>query len=140
MALGRMHPTQREGELHVGQDGLMRNEVVALEDEPDAVVAIGVPVGTAVVSREEAPAEAYEVLMPEPTLQTDNQEDTAGGKGGNQNVISEDASAAETPVQIELQEEESEKSLIQITTTGYDYDLLAEVFSSLLNKETSPAE
>ncbi|MDD2251572.1 MAG: hypothetical protein PHQ10_01230 [Dehalococcoidales bacterium] len=96
--------------------------------------------GTAVVSREEAPAEAYEVLMPEPTLQTDNQEDTAGGKGGNQNVISEDASAAETPVQIELQEEESEKSLIQITTTGYDYDLLAEVFSSLLNKETSPAE
>ena len=43
-ALGLPHAGQRQRQLHVLQDGLVRNEVVALEHESDAVVAEGVPV------------------------------------------------------------------------------------------------
>ncbi len=39
---------QSQSELDVGEDGLMRDEVVALEDEPHAVVAVGVPITIAV--------------------------------------------------------------------------------------------
>ena len=43
-ALGLPHARERQRQLHVLQDGLVRNEIVALEHEPDAVVAEGVPV------------------------------------------------------------------------------------------------
>ena len=43
-ALGLPHARQRQCQLHVLQDGLVRNEIVALEHEPYAVVAEGVPV------------------------------------------------------------------------------------------------
>ena len=43
-ALGVANPREREGELDVLEDRLVRDEVVALEDEADAVVAVGVPV------------------------------------------------------------------------------------------------
>ncbi len=44
LALGGRDAREREGELDVLQDGLVRDEVVALEHEADAVVAVGVPV------------------------------------------------------------------------------------------------
>ena len=42
---------QRERELHVREHGLVRDEVVALEHEADAVVAVGIPVAVAVLLR-----------------------------------------------------------------------------------------
>ena len=39
---------QGECQFHIRQDGLVGNEVVALEDEADAVIAVGVPVAVAV--------------------------------------------------------------------------------------------
>ena len=48
-ALGARHARQRERQLHVGQHGLVRDEVVALEHEADAVVAVGVPVAVLVL-------------------------------------------------------------------------------------------
>ena len=38
------HACERERQLHVFQDGLVRNEVIALEHKADAVVAIGIPI------------------------------------------------------------------------------------------------
>ena len=38
------HPGEGEGQLHVLQHGLVGDEVVALEHEPDGVVPVGVPV------------------------------------------------------------------------------------------------
>ena len=43
-ALGMPHARERERQLHVFQNGLMRNEVIALEHKADAVVTIGVPI------------------------------------------------------------------------------------------------
>ena len=48
-ALGMPHARERERQLHVFQNGLMRNEVIALEHKADAVVAIGVPIAVAEV-------------------------------------------------------------------------------------------
>lgn len=42
--LGMPHARERERQLHVFQNGLMRNEVIALEHKADAVVAIGIPI------------------------------------------------------------------------------------------------
>ena len=43
----------REGQcqLNVGQDGLVRDQVVGLENEANAVVAVGVPIACFVVLR-----------------------------------------------------------------------------------------
>ena len=54
MALGTRHARKRQRQLHVGEDRLMRDEVVALEHEADAVVAIGVPVAILVLARGDA--------------------------------------------------------------------------------------
>ena len=43
-ALGSADAAERQGELHVGQDRLVRDQVVALEHKADRMVAIGVPV------------------------------------------------------------------------------------------------
>ena len=48
--LGAAHAGERERELHVGENRLVRDEVVALEDEADAVVAVGVPVAVLVLA------------------------------------------------------------------------------------------
>ena len=47
-ALGARHARKRERELDVGKDGLVGDEVVALEHEPDAVVAERVPIAVLV--------------------------------------------------------------------------------------------
>ncbi|MPM29148.1 hypothetical protein SDC9_75688 [bioreactor metagenome] len=44
LALAGRNTRQRQRELHVGQDGLVGDQVVALEDKSDPVVAIGIPV------------------------------------------------------------------------------------------------
>ena len=49
-ALGAAHAREREREFHVGEDRLVRDEVVALEHEADAVVAVGVPVAVLVLA------------------------------------------------------------------------------------------
>ena len=38
------HTRERKRQLHVFQNGLMRNEVIALEHKADAVIAIGIPI------------------------------------------------------------------------------------------------
>ena len=43
------HPGQGEGHLHIGQHRLVGDEVVALKDKADGVVAVVVPVGVLVV-------------------------------------------------------------------------------------------
>ena len=43
------HARERERQLHVFQNGLMRNEVIALEHKADAVVAVGIPIAVAEV-------------------------------------------------------------------------------------------
>ena len=53
-ALGAGDTGQGEGQLDVGQDALVRDQVVGLEDEADAVVAVGVPVARLVVLRGDA--------------------------------------------------------------------------------------
>ena len=42
--LGMPHARERKRQLHVFQNGLMRNEVIALEHKADAVVAVGIPI------------------------------------------------------------------------------------------------
>ena len=43
-ALGMAHARERKRQLNVFQDGLMWNEVIALEHKADAVVTIGIPI------------------------------------------------------------------------------------------------
>ena len=43
-ALGMPHTRERKRQLHVFQDGLMWDKVIALEHKADAVVAIGIPI------------------------------------------------------------------------------------------------
>ena len=43
-ALGMPHARERKRQLHVFQNGLMRNEVIALEHKADAIVAVGIPI------------------------------------------------------------------------------------------------
>ena len=52
--LGARDARQGQGQLDVGQDTLVRDQVVGLEDEADAVVAVGVPVAGLVVLRGDA--------------------------------------------------------------------------------------
>ena len=45
---------QGQGQLDIGQDALVRDQVVGLEDEPDAVVSVRVPVARLVILRGDA--------------------------------------------------------------------------------------
>jgi len=49
LAFGGRNTGQRQRELDIGQDGLVGDQVVALEDETDPVVAVGVPVAVLVL-------------------------------------------------------------------------------------------
>ena len=48
-ASGDTGESQRQ--LNVGQDGLVRDQVVGLENEADAVIAVGVPIAGFVILR-----------------------------------------------------------------------------------------
>ena len=53
-ALGARDARQGQGQLDVRQDALVRDQVVGLEDEADAIVAVGIPVARLVVLRRNA--------------------------------------------------------------------------------------
>ncbi len=53
-ALGMPDARERKRQLHVFQNGLMRDEVIALEHKADAVVAVGIPVAIVKVLRRNA--------------------------------------------------------------------------------------
>ena len=48
-ALSMPHARERERQLHVFQNGLMRNKVIALEHKADAIVSVGIPIAVAEV-------------------------------------------------------------------------------------------
>ena len=48
-ALGTRHAGDGQRQFHIGQDGLVGDQVVALEDEAHRVVAVGVPVAVVVL-------------------------------------------------------------------------------------------
>ena len=50
-ALALAHARERERQLHVAQHRLVRDQIIALEDEADGVVAVAVPVGVGKVLR-----------------------------------------------------------------------------------------
>ena len=62
------HARERERQLHVFQNGLMRNEVIALEHKADAVVAVGIPIAVAeVLGRNTVDQQVARIEMIEPT-------------------------------------------------------------------------
>ena len=48
-ALGMPHARERKRQFHVFQNGLMRNEVVALKHKANAIVSVGIPIAVAEV-------------------------------------------------------------------------------------------
>ena len=67
-ALGMPHARERERQLHVFQNGLMRNEVIALEHKADAVVAIGIPIAvTEVLGRNTVNQQVTGIKVVQPT-------------------------------------------------------------------------
>ena len=66
--LGMPHARERERQLHVFQNGLMRNEVIALEHKADAVVAVGIPIAIVkVFGRNTVDQQVARIEMIEPT-------------------------------------------------------------------------
>ena len=89
-ALGMLHARERERQLHVFQNGLMRNEVIALEHKADAVVAIGIPIAIVKVLGRDAVDE--QVAGIEMIKSTDNVEHRGftrarGAQNGHELVI-----------------------------------------------------
>ena len=67
-ALGMPHTCERKRQLHVFQNGLMRNEVIALEHKADAVVAVGIPIAIVkVFGRNAVDQQVARIEMIEPT-------------------------------------------------------------------------
>ena len=60
---GAGHAGKREGKLDVFQDGLVRDKVVGLEHEADAVVAVRVPIAVLVLARGHAVDEQVSVVV-----------------------------------------------------------------------------
>ena len=62
------HARERKRQLHVFQNGLMRNEVIALENKADAVVAVGIPIAIVkVLGRNTVDQQVARIEMIEPT-------------------------------------------------------------------------
>ena len=62
------HARERERQLHVFQNGLMRNEVIALEHKADAVVTVGIPIAIVkVLGRDAVDEQVTGIEMIEPT-------------------------------------------------------------------------
>ena len=67
-ALGMPHARERQRQLHIFQNGLMRNEVIALEHKADAVVAIRIPIAiTEVLGRNVIDEQIARIKVIEPT-------------------------------------------------------------------------
>ena len=62
------HARERKRQLHVFQNGLMRNEVIALEHKADAVVAVGIPIAIVkILGRNTVDQQVARIEMIEPT-------------------------------------------------------------------------
>ena len=84
------HARERQRQLNVFQNGLMRNEVIALEHKADAVVAIGIPIAIVKVLGRDAVDE--QVAGIEMIKSTDNVEHRGftrarGAQNGHELVI-----------------------------------------------------
>ncbi|MDD5605078.1 MAG: hypothetical protein PHX29_04110 [Dehalococcoidales bacterium] len=96
--------------------------------------------GTAVVCQGEAPDEAFEILMPQPAEALVNPEEEPL-QGENQDQSSNQAiSIADTAIEDAVAEETPHAPPITIVNAGYDYTLMANVFSTMLDEDTSPEE
>ena len=62
-ALGPRHARDGQGQLDVGEDGLVGDEVVALEHEADGVVAVGVPVPVSVAAGGDAVDDKFAAVV-----------------------------------------------------------------------------
>ena len=62
-ALGPRHARDGQGQLDVGEDGLVGDEVVALEHEADGVVAVGVPVPVGVAAGGDAVDDKFAAVV-----------------------------------------------------------------------------
>ena len=62
-ALSARHARDGQGQFDVGEDGLVRDEVIALEHEADGVVAVGVPVPVGVAAGGDAVDDELAVVV-----------------------------------------------------------------------------
>ena len=89
-ALGMPHARERKRQLNVFQNGLMRNEVIALEHKADAVVAIGIPIAIVkVLGRNTVDQQVTGIEMIEPTDNVEHRSfaRTRGTQNGHELVI-----------------------------------------------------
>ena len=90
-ALGTRYAGNGQCQLHVGQHGLVGNEVVALEHEADGVVAVGVPVAVGVLFGGDAVDEVAAVVPVQTTddVQQGGLAGAAGAKDGDELAVAE---------------------------------------------------
>ena len=91
-ALGTRYAGDGQCQLHVGQHGLVGDEVVALEHEADGVVAVGVPVAVGVLFGGDAVDDQIAAVIPVQTADNVQQGSFAGAAGaedGDEFVITQ---------------------------------------------------
>ena len=91
-ALGPGNTGDGKGQLHVGQHGLVGDEVVALEHKADGVVAVGVPVAVGVLFGGDAVDDQIAAVIPVQTADNVQQGSFAGAAGaedGDEFVITQ---------------------------------------------------
>ena len=84
------HARERERQLHVFQNGLMRNEVIALEHKADAVVAVGIPIAIVkVLGRNTVDQQITGIKVIEPTDNVEHRSFTRarGTQNGHELVV-----------------------------------------------------
>lgn len=89
-ALGMPHTRERKRQLHVFQNGLMRDEVIALEHKADAVVAVGIPIAIVkVLGRDAVDEQVAGIEMIKPTDNVEHRGFTRarGTQNGHELVI-----------------------------------------------------
>ena len=84
------HTRERKRQLHVFQNGLMRDEVIALEHKADAVVAVGIPIAIVkVLGRDAVDEQVAGIEMIKPTDNVEHRGFTRarGTQNGHELVI-----------------------------------------------------
>ena len=91
-ALGTRYAGDGQCQLHVGQHGLVGDEVVALEHKADGVVAVGVPVAVGVLFGGDAVDDEVAAVVPVQTaddVQQGGLAGAAGAKDGDELAVAE---------------------------------------------------
>ena len=89
-ALGMPHARERKRQLHVFQNALMRNEVIALEHKADTIIAIGIPIAVVeVLGRDAVDQQIARIEMVESTDDVEHRSftRTRGTQNGYELVI-----------------------------------------------------